>query len=35
VWAYHARHKVSLREAGYAIAVGRVARALEARGIYP
>jgi glutamate dehydrogenase (NAD(P)+) len=35
VWAYHARHKVSLREAGYIIAVGRVARALEARGIYP
>jgi glutamate dehydrogenase (NAD(P)+) len=35
VWAYHARHKVSLREAGYVIAVGRVARALEARGIYP
>ncbi|MFZ0168185.1 MAG: Glu/Leu/Phe/Val dehydrogenase [Candidatus Dormiibacterota bacterium] len=35
VWAHHARHKVSLREAGYVIAVGRVARALEARGIYP
>jgi glutamate dehydrogenase (NAD(P)+) len=35
VWAYHARHKVSLREAAYLIAVGRVARASEARGIYP
>lgn len=35
VWAYHARHKVSLREAAYLIAVGRVARAAQARGIYP
>jgi glutamate dehydrogenase (NAD(P)+) len=35
VWAYHARHKVSLREAAYVIAVGRVARASVARGIYP
>ena len=35
VWAYHARHKVSLREAAYLIAVGRVARAAKARGIYP
>lgn len=35
VWAYHARHKVSLREAAYLIAVGRVARATKARGIYP
>ncbi|HVC38915.1 MAG TPA: Glu/Leu/Phe/Val dehydrogenase [Candidatus Dormibacteraeota bacterium] len=35
VWAYHARQKVSLREAAYLIAVGRVARAAKARGIYP
>jgi glutamate dehydrogenase (NAD(P)+) len=35
VWAYHAHHKVSLREAAYLIAVGRVARAAKARGIYP
>lgn len=35
VWAYHARHKVSLREAAYLIAVGRVARAAKSRGIYP
>ncbi|MGH7666839.1 MAG: Glu/Leu/Phe/Val family dehydrogenase [Candidatus Dormibacteria bacterium] len=35
VWAYHARQKVSLREAAYLIAVGRVARAAKVRGIYP
>jgi len=35
VWAYHARQKVSLREAAYLIAVGRVARAAQVRGIYP
>ncbi|HEY6538418.1 MAG TPA: Glu/Leu/Phe/Val dehydrogenase [Candidatus Dormibacteraeota bacterium] len=35
VWAYHARQHVSLREAAYLIAVGRVARAVRARGIYP
>ncbi|MGH7608545.1 MAG: Glu/Leu/Phe/Val family dehydrogenase [Candidatus Dormibacteria bacterium] len=35
VWALHARDKVSLREAAYLIAVGRVARASTARGIYP
>lgn len=35
VWAYSAHHRVSLREAAYAIAIGRVARASTARGIYP
>ncbi len=35
VWAHHARDKVSLREAAYLVAVGRVARATMARGIYP
>jgi glutamate dehydrogenase (NAD(P)+) len=35
VWAYSAHHHISLREAAYAIAIGRVARASAARGIYP
>lgn len=35
VWAYAAHHHISLRQAAYAIAIGRVARASVARGIYP
>ncbi|MGH7759695.1 MAG: Glu/Leu/Phe/Val family dehydrogenase, partial [Candidatus Dormibacteria bacterium] len=35
VWAYHGQKKVSLRQAAYLIAVGRVARASKVRGIYP
>ncbi|MHB1576785.1 MAG: Glu/Leu/Phe/Val family dehydrogenase [Candidatus Dormibacteria bacterium] len=35
VWAYSAHHRISLREAAYAIAIGRVARASAARGVYP
>ncbi len=35
VWAYSAHHHISLREAAYAIAIGRVARASSARGVYP
>jgi glutamate dehydrogenase (NAD(P)+) len=35
VFAYSARHHISLRQAAYAIAIGRVARASAARGIYP
>ncbi len=35
IWAYASRDHLSLRQAAYVIAVGRVARALSARGIYP
>jgi glutamate dehydrogenase (NAD(P)+) len=35
VWGYAAHNHISLREAAYAIAIGRVGRALGVRGIYP
>ncbi len=35
VWALSEARAISLRQAAHAIAVGRVARATEARGIYP
>jgi glutamate dehydrogenase (NAD(P)+) len=35
VWGYAAHNHISLRQAAYAIAIGRVGRALGVRGIYP
>ncbi|MHB1527791.1 MAG: Glu/Leu/Phe/Val family dehydrogenase [Candidatus Dormibacteria bacterium] len=35
VWGFAAHNHISLREAAYAIAIGRVARASTARGVYP
>jgi len=35
VWGFAAHNHISLRQAAYAIAIGRVARAASARGVYP